>query len=128
MQDALSETETSAQFCQRGTLISVSTLSRLLQGKYMARLHPVILSGGVGSRLWPLSRSLFPKQLLALAGDNSLIQDTALRVALPDFAQPLIVCNVEHRFTIAEQMRTVEMVPESIVLEPLGRNTAPAAA
>jgi mannose-1-phosphate guanylyltransferase/mannose-1-phosphate guanylyltransferase/mannose-6-phosphate isomerase len=100
----------------------------LLQGKHMARLHPVILSGGVGSRLWPLSRSLFPKQLLALAGDNSLIQDTALRVALPDFAKPLIVCNVEHRFTIAEQMRTVEMVPEGIVLEPLGRNTAPAAA
>jgi mannose-1-phosphate guanylyltransferase/mannose-6-phosphate isomerase len=94
----------------------------------MARLYPVILSGGVGSRLWPLSRSLFPKQLLALAGDNSLIQDTALRVALPAFAKPLIVCNAEHRFTIAEQMRIAGTVPEGIVLEPLGRNTAPAAA
>src|SRR6202000_2460616 len=128
MQDALSETETSAQFCQRGTLISVSTLSRLLQGKYMARLHPVILSGGVGSRLWPLSRSLFPKQLLALAGDNSLIQDTALRVTSAGFAKPLIVCNVEHRFTIAEQMRLAGTIPETIILEPMGRNTAPAAA
>src|ERR1700761_2565694 len=94
----------------------------------MTQLYPVILSGGVGSRLWPLSRSLFPKQLLALAGDNSLIQDTALRVTSADFAKPLIVCNVEHRFTIAEQMRLAGTIPESIILEPIGRNTAPAAA
>jgi mannose-1-phosphate guanylyltransferase/mannose-6-phosphate isomerase len=94
----------------------------------MAKLHPVILSGGVGSRLWPLSRSLFPKQLLALAGDASLIQDTARRAAGPAFAKPLIICNVEHRFMIAEQMRAADIVPAAIILEPSGRNTAPAAA
>lgn len=94
----------------------------------MALLHPVILSGGVGSRLWPLSRSLFPKQLLALAGDHSLIQDTVLRAAGPAFEEPLIVCNVEHRFLIAEQMRAAGQTPGAIVLEPMGRNTAPAAA
>jgi mannose-1-phosphate guanylyltransferase/mannose-6-phosphate isomerase len=94
----------------------------------MAQLHPVILSGGVGSRLWPLSRSLFPKQLLALAGDSSLIQDTARRTSGAAFAKPLIVCNVEHRFLIAEQMRAAGQSPEAIVLEPMGRNTAPAAA
>ena len=94
----------------------------------MARLHPVILSGGVGARLWPLSRSLFPKQLLALAGDGSLIQDTARRAVGPAFAPPIIVCNAEHRFLIAEQMRTAGLVPSAIVLEPQGRNTAPAAA
>ena len=94
----------------------------------MAQLYPVILSGGVGSRLWPLSRSLFPKQLLALAGERSLIQDTALRATSAAFAKPLIVCNAEHRFLIAEQMRSVGTLPEAIVLEPSGRNTAPAAA
>jgi mannose-1-phosphate guanylyltransferase/mannose-6-phosphate isomerase len=94
----------------------------------MALIHPVILSGGVGSRLWPLSRSLFPKQLLALAGDQSLIQDTVCRAAGPAFAEPTIVCNVEHRFLIAEQMRAAGHAPGVIVLEPVGRNTAPAAA
>ncbi len=94
----------------------------------MALLHPVILSGGVGSRLWPLSRSLFPKQLLVLAGDQSLIQDTVRRAAGPAFAEPTIVCNVEHRFLIAEQMRAAGHMPGAIVLEPMGRNTAPAAA
>ena len=94
----------------------------------MAQLHPVILSGGVGSRLWPLSRSLFPKQLLALAGDNSLIQDTARRARGPQFAAPLVVCNADHRFLIAEQMRMAGFMPEAMVLEPQGRNTAPAAA
>jgi len=94
----------------------------------MALLHPVILSGGVGSRLWPLSRSLFPKQLLALAGDCSLIQDTVRRAVGPAFAAPLIICNVEHRFLIAEQMRAAGEPPGAIILEPVGRNTAPAAA
>jgi mannose-1-phosphate guanylyltransferase/mannose-6-phosphate isomerase len=94
----------------------------------MFSVHPVILSGGAGSRLWPLSRTLFPKQLLALAGKHSLIQDTALRAAGSDFAAPVIICNVEHRFLIAQQMREVGIVPEAIVLEPVGRNTAPAAA
>src|SRR4029077_2266002 len=94
----------------------------------MAKLYPVILSGGVGSRLWPLSRSLFPKQLLALAGDQSLIQDTVRRVTGPAFAPPFIVCNAEHRFLIAEQMRAEGITPKALVLEPRGRNTAPAAA
>jgi len=94
----------------------------------MPTIHPIILSGGTGSRLWPLSRSLFPKQLLALAGERSLIQDTALRTAGPAFAAPLIICNTEHRFLIAEQMREAGIAPQAIVLEPVGRNTAPAAA
>src|SRR5882757_4908735 len=94
----------------------------------MSSITPVILSGGAGSRLWPLSRSLFPKQLLALAGEHSLIQDTGLRVAEADFMAPLIVCNIEHRFLIAEQMRQAGISPQAIVLEPVGRNTAPAAA
>lgn len=94
----------------------------------MAVVHPVILSGGAGSRLWPLSRSLFPKQLLALAGEHSLIQDTVRRVQGPGFGPALVICNVEHRFLIAEQMREAAIKPETIVLEPAGRNTAPAAA
>lgn len=94
----------------------------------MPLIHPIILSGGTGSRLWPLSRSLFPKQLLALAGEHSLIQDTVLRARGADFAPALIVCNTEHRFLIAEQMRQAGIAPQGIVLEPVGRNTAPAAA
>jgi mannose-1-phosphate guanylyltransferase/mannose-6-phosphate isomerase len=94
----------------------------------MSVIHPVILSGGAGSRLWPLSRSLFPKQLLALVGERSLIQDTVLRVKGEEFRPPLIICNVEHRFLIAEQMRETAIKPDAIVLEPAGRNTAPAAA
>jgi mannose-1-phosphate guanylyltransferase/mannose-6-phosphate isomerase len=94
----------------------------------MSVIHPVILSGGTGSRLWPLSRSLFPKQLLALAGERSLIQDTALRTEGAGFAAPLVICNTEHRFLIAEQLREAKVSPQAIVLEPVGRNTAPAAA
>ena len=93
----------------------------------MIKIYPVILSGGAGSRLWPLSRNLFPKQLLPLAGKRSLIQDTALRAAGEAFANPVIVCNVEHRFLIAEQMRAAGINPLAIILEPVGRNTAPAA-
>ena len=91
-------------------------------------IHPVILSGGVGSRLWPLSRTLYPKQLLALSGERTMIQETALRVSGEGFAAPLIVCNEAHRFLIAEQMREAKIKPAAIVLEPVGRNTAPAAA
>jgi len=91
-------------------------------------IHPVILSGGVGSRLWPLSRSLYPKQLLALAGERTMIQETAARVSGARFAKPVIVCNQEHRFLIAEQMREAGIEAGAIVLEPVGRNTAPAAA
>ena len=91
-------------------------------------IHPVILSGGTGTRLWPMSRSLYPKQLLALAGDKSLLQQTALRVpAAAGFAAPTIIANEEHRFIIAEQLREIGVAPEALILEPVGRNTAPAA-
>jgi mannose-1-phosphate guanylyltransferase / mannose-6-phosphate isomerase len=91
-------------------------------------IHPVILSGGSGTRLWPMSRALYPKQLLALTGERSLLQETAHRVAGDaGFAPPLIVANEEHRFIIAEQLREIGVVPEALVLEPIGRNTAPAA-
>ncbi len=89
---------------------------------------PVILSGGAGTRLWPLSRELYPKQLLPLAGEKSMIAETALRVAGAPFGAPIIVCNEEHRFIIAEQLRAAGVAPRAIVLEPIGRNTAAAAA
>ncbi len=91
-------------------------------------IHPVILSGGSGTRLWPMSRSLYPKQLLALTGKRSLLQETALRVAgAAGFAPPLVIANEEHRFIIAEQLREIGVTPAALVLEPVGRNTAPAA-
>jgi mannose-1-phosphate guanylyltransferase / mannose-6-phosphate isomerase len=90
---------------------------------------PVILSGGAGTRLWPLSRELYPKQFLPLVGDRTMIQDTALRAAkLPGAAPPIVVCNEAHRFLVAEQLRQVGITPAAIVLEPVGRNTAPAVA
>jgi len=89
---------------------------------------PVILSGGSGTRLWPMSRSLYPKQLLALFGDTSLLQQTVGRIAgKPDFAPPVIVANEEHRFIIAEQLREIGVEPAALLLEPIGCNTAPAA-
>lgn len=92
------------------------------------KIHPVILSGGSGSRLWPVSRQLFPKQLLPLVSDRSMIQETASRVSGPGFEAPLVICNEEHRFIIAEQFREISIPPRHLVLEPVGRNTAPAAA
>jgi mannose-1-phosphate guanylyltransferase / mannose-6-phosphate isomerase len=92
-----------------------------------AAINPVILSGGSGTRLWPMSRTLLPKQFLPLVGDNSLLQQAALRVpADAGFAAPLVVANEEHRFLIAEQLREIEMTPQALLLEPVGRNTAPA--
>ena len=94
-----------------------------------ARIHPVILSGGAGVRLWPMSREKYPKQFLSLCSDRSMLQDTARRVADPAlFAEPLVICNQEHRFIIAEQMRQIGLGSARIVLEPVGRNTAAAAA
>ena len=93
------------------------------------RVHPVILSGGTGTRLWPMSRPDYPKQFLPLIGDSTMLQQTAERVrASEHFGAPLIVCNNEHRFVVAEQLRAVGVDPEAIVLEPVGRNTAPAVA
>ncbi|MGH6967695.1 MAG: mannose-1-phosphate guanylyltransferase/mannose-6-phosphate isomerase, partial [Stellaceae bacterium] len=92
-------------------------------------IHPVILSGGSGTRLWPLSRTLYPKQLLPLVSEHSLLQETAMRVAdRARFAAPLIVSNDEHRFIVAEQLRVAGVEPSAILLEPIGRNTAPAVA
>ncbi len=92
-------------------------------------LVPVILSGGSGTRLWPLSREMYPKQLLPLVNDRTMIQDTALRlVGMADVAAPIVVCNEQQRFMVAEQLRLVNTVPQAILLEPVGRNTAPAVA
>ena len=93
------------------------------------RIHPVILSGGAGTRLWPLSRALYPKQLLALASERTMLQETVARFAdTAKFDAPIIVCNDAHRFIVAEQLREQGIAPRSILLEPEGRNTAPAAA
>ena len=91
-------------------------------------LIPVLLSGGVGSRLWPLSRELNPKQFLPLAGSLSLLEQTMERTQSLNAGAPIIVCNDEHRFTVAEQMRGIGANPEAIILEPMGKNTAPAVA
>ena len=91
-------------------------------------LTPVILSGGAGTRLWPLSRELYPKQLLALTGERTMIQQTALRLEGLAAAGPVVVCNEAHRFLVAEQLRQLGIGPQAIVLEPTGRNTAPAIA
>ena len=91
-------------------------------------ITPVILSGGAGTRLWPLSRELYPKQLLALIGKNTMLQETLLRLRGLETAAPVIVCNEAHRFLVAEQLRALGTTPGAIVLEPAGRNTAPAIA
>src|SRR5579864_2143288 len=91
-------------------------------------LVPVILSGGAGTRLWPLSRELHPKQLLALIGRHTMLQETILRLTGLDTGTPIVVCNETHRFLVAEQLRAIECTPRAIVLEPMGRNTAPAIA
>ncbi|MFQ5347008.1 MAG: mannose-1-phosphate guanylyltransferase/mannose-6-phosphate isomerase [Rhodothalassiaceae bacterium] len=90
---------------------------------------PVILSGGSGTRLWPVSRHLFPKQLLPLLGERSLLQETAARLSAAHlFAAPILVANEEHRFIIAEQLRQIGVNPAAMLLEPEPRNTAPAIA
>ena len=94
-------------------------------------LIPVILSGGSGSRLWPLSRASYPKQYLNLDDNNdfSLLQNTYLRLnEINNLAAPIIICNEDQRFIVAEQMREINVRPNSIILEPVGRNTAPAIA
>ncbi|MCW4454287.1 mannose-1-phosphate guanylyltransferase/mannose-6-phosphate isomerase [Flavobacterium sp. MXW15] len=94
----------------------------------MSQILPVILSGGSGTRLWPLSRESYPKQFLPLAGEHSMLQATWLRVADIAGQMPIVVANEEHRFVAAEQLQQVGVQPQSIMLEPVGRNTAPAIA
>jgi len=96
------------------------------------QIFPVILSGGSGSRLWPTSRELYPKQLLPLTAERSLLQQTADRLIdgqdlRPDFEPPVVICNHEHRFVVASQLGEMGLQPSAQVLEPAGRNTAPAA-
>ena len=94
----------------------------------MPSIHPVILSGGSGSRLWPLSREALAKQFLALAGGPSLLEETARRLAGTDFAEPMVMCNSDQHYMVAEHMRRAGVEPAAIVLEPSARNTGPAAA
>ncbi len=90
---------------------------------------PVILSGGSGTRLWPLSRKQYPKQYLPLVGDKTMLQETILRLnGLDNLADPIIICNVDHRFLVAEQCQQIDVTSPTILLEPVGRNTAPAIA
>lgn len=93
-------------------------------------IYPVILSGGSGTRLWPLSRAALPKQLLPLVSDRSMLQETLLRLAgLPGVSDtPMVVCGHDHRFLVAEQMQEIGVAHPAIMLEPIGRNTAPAVA
>ena len=92
-------------------------------------LLPVILCGGTGTRLWPLSRASYPKQYWALAGEHTLLQQTQQRLqGLGQLQPPLLICNEDHRFIVAEQMRQIGVEPSGILLEPMGRNTAPAVA
>lgn len=94
-----------------------------------AQIHPVILSGGSGTRLWPLSRASYPKQLLKLVSDHTLLQDTVTRGLIDvGFAAPLVVCNAEHRFLVGEQLEEIGVKPQALLLEPLARNTGPAIA
>ena len=93
------------------------------------QIIPVILSGGSGVRLWPLSRKQYPKQYLPLVGDKTMLQETIMRLkGLDNLLDPIIVCNSDHRFLVAEQCQQIDITEPTILLEPIGRNTAPAIA
>jgi len=90
---------------------------------------PVILAGGSGTRLWPLSREMYPKQLINLINEKTMLQETIMRLSgLENIGDPIVICNDNHRFMVAEQLREIKVTAESILLEPVGRNTAPALA
>ena len=91
-------------------------------------MKPVVLAGGIGSRLWPKSRAALPKQFLSLTSDNTMLQDTIIRLKGTDAQSPIFICNDAHRFLIAEQLRQKDISHGGILLEPVGRNTAPAIA
>jgi mannose-1-phosphate guanylyltransferase/mannose-6-phosphate isomerase len=107
---------------------TVGTLEKF-QEEGSAQIHPVILSGGAGTRLWPLSRASYPKQLLKLSSERTMLQDTVAR-GLSDvgFAAPVLVCNEDHRFLVDDQLQQVGIKPQAILLEPMARNTGPAIA
>ena len=91
-------------------------------------LIAVVMAGGTGSRLWPLSREHYPKQFLQLSGENTLLQSTLLRLSPLSCETPLVITNEQHRFVVAEQLRQINQLSDNIILEPCGRNTAPAIA
>ncbi|MEL8593131.1 mannose-1-phosphate guanylyltransferase/mannose-6-phosphate isomerase, partial [Escherichia coli] len=91
-------------------------------------LIAVVMAGGTGSRLWPLSREHYPKQFLQLSGENTLLQSTLLRLSPLSCETPLVITNEQHRFVVAEQLRQIDQLRDNIILEPCGRNTAPAIA
>lgn len=90
------------------------------------KILPIILSGGSGERLWPLSRKSLPKQFLKLCSENTVLQEVALRAKEITSSAPMVICNEEHRFIVFQQLKEVDASPSSLILEPLGRNTAPA--
>ena len=94
----------------------------------MNNIIPVILSGGSGTRMWPLSRSHYPKQFLPLVSEQTMLQETITRLPEGKMAAPMVICNEDHRFMVAEQMHQLGIDPQAIILEPFGRNTAPAVA
>ena len=95
----------------------------------MSKIIPVILLGGSGTRLWPLSRKQYPKQYLPLVNDNTMLQETILRLSgLNNLENPIIICNADHRFLVAGQCQQIDIKNPTILLEPVGRNTAPAIA
>ena len=99
-----------------------------MKSKKIKKIVPVILAGGTGTRLWPLSRKSFPKQFLSINSESnySLLQQTQIRIKnFKNFSNTIFICNEEHRFLVAEQMREIDINPNSIILEPIGRNTAP---
>ena len=92
-------------------------------------ITPVILAGGSGTRLWPVSRKLYPKQFVDIYNEETMFQNTILRIeGIEELNLPIVLCNEEHRFMVAEQLKKIDKTPESIILEPVGRNTAPAIA
>ena len=95
----------------------------------MLKITPVILSGGSGTRLWPLSRAALPKQFLPLVSENTMLQETIKRISKWDGNNaPIVVCGNDHRFLVAEQLRELDISAKAIMLEPVGRNSAPAIA